>query len=317
MFRSNHNKRLIVIVGPTAVGKTELAIKLAERLNGEIVSADSRLFYQGMDIGTAKPGRADLSRVRHYLIDSVPPAETWSLAIFQKKASEAIDEILSHGRQPFLVGGTGQYVRAVIEGWEMPTQPPDPRLRNVLEAWAHDVGPIALHDKLELLDQEAAGIIDPNNVRRTIRALEVIFWTGRLFSKQRRIRTCPYSYLMIGLSRPRSELYARIDQRIDDMIKNGLVEETRKLLEKGYDPDLPALSAIGYHEIIQYIQGEISLEEAVILIKRKTRNFVRRQANWFKPEDPNIHWFTMRENTIDEIEKFILSGEGWISPGGE
>ncbi len=316
MYRSD-SPSLVVIVGPTAVGKTELAIHLAERLGGEIVSADSRLFYRGMDIGTAKPSQNDLNRVRHHLIDVADPSEIWSLALFKEKAHQAIEEIHERGNLPFLVGGTGQYIRAVIEGWEMPPQAPDAKLRKVLEGWAHEIGAFSFHQKLALLDPEAAGMIDPSNVRRMVRALEVIFWTGGRFSQQRRQKACPYRVLMVGLTRPRPELYSRIDQRIDRMIQDGLIRETQALLGAGYPPDLPALSAIGYREIISYLNGQMPLEETILLIKRKTRNFVRRQANWFKRGDPNIRWFTSGEKTLDEIEEYIRSGSGWISPVGE
>ncbi|MCC6147606.1 MAG: tRNA (adenosine(37)-N6)-dimethylallyltransferase MiaA [Anaerolineaceae bacterium] len=305
---------LVVIIGPTAVGKTELAINLAERLGGEIISADSRLFYMGMNIGTAKPSPEDLSRVRHHLIDVTSPTEPWSLARFQSEARRAVEEIYGRGKLPFLVGGTGQYVRAVIEGWEMPPQSPDPALRQVLVEWAEEIGPFNLHEKLAALDPEAASLIDARNVRRTVRALEVIFWTGRAFSAQRRQEGCPYRLLMIGLTRPRTELYARIDQRIDRMIADGFIQEVQGLLAAGFNPQLPALSAIGYHEITSYLQGEIDQQEAVRLIKRKTRNFVRRQANWFKPDDPWIRWFVMKEGVTEEAALYIQSEGGWILP---
>lgn len=303
---------LVVIVGPTAVGKTELAINLAERLGGEVVSADSRLFYRGMDIGTAKPSQEDQNRVRHHLIDVADPSESWSLALFKEKAHQAIEDIHQRGKLPFLAGGTGQYIRAVIEGWEMPAQAPDARIRKALEDWAGEIGANTLHRKLALLDPEAAEIIDPSNVRRTVRALEVIFWTGRRFSQQRRQKAPPYRVLIVGLTRPRTELYSRIDQRVDRMIQDGLIEETQTLLKAGYSPDLPALSAIGYREIIHYLFNQIPLEEAILLIKRKTRNFVRRQANWFKPDAPNIRWFAAGENTLDETEQYIRF---WLRTG--
>ena len=313
MYRAD-SLPLVVIVGPTAVGKTELAIRLAERLNGEIISADSRLFYRGMDIGTAKPSLNDQNKVRHHLIDVADPSETWSLALFKEKAHQAIAEIHGRGNLPFLVGGTGQYVRAVIEGWELPPQSPDVKLRKVLEEWANEIGASSFHQKLSMLDPEAARMIDPSNVRRTVRALEVIFWSGKRFSQQRRQKDCPYRVLIVGLTRPRTELYSRIDQRIDQMILDGLIEEAKALLESGYSPDLPALSAIGYREIVSYLKGQMSLEEAILLIKRKTRNFVRRQANWFKLDDPNIRWFTTGEQAVNEIASYIRSGKGWIVP---
>lgn len=296
---------LIVILGPTAVGKTEISLQLAERLNGEVVSADSRLFYRGMDIGTAKPSPEERARVPHHLIDIAAPDETWSLALFQRAAHQAIADIHSRGKLPFLVGGTGQYLRAVYEGWELPEQRPHPRLRAALEAWGKSIGPEALHTRLARLDPQAAARIEPRNLRRTVRALEVIFLTGKRFSAQRRRGAAPYRTLLIGLTRPREELYARVDARIQAMLEAGLVEEVRSLLARGYAPDLPAMSAIGYKQIAAYLRGESTLEEAVAQIKRLTRQFVRRQANWFKTGDPQIHWFRVEENTVEQVEAEI------------
>ena len=298
---------LVVILGPTAVGKTEVAIQLAERLGGEIVSADSRLFYRGMDIGTAKPTPEQRARVPHHLIDVAGPDEIWSLALFQKEARRAIASIDQRGRLPFLVGGTGQYIRAVTQGWQPPKTQPDPRLRKILENWAQEVGPDGLHARLAVLDPQAAEQIDYRNLRRTIRALEVILTSGRRFSSQRGRLPSPYRLLQLGLKRPRPELYARLDARIQSMLDAGLVEEVRSLLQRGYDPDLPTLSAIGYREIISYLIGEINLEEAVRQIQRATRLFVRRQANWFKETDPDIHWFDAGPRVVDEMETAIRS----------
>ncbi|GAB4525910.1 MAG: tRNA (adenosine(37)-N6)-dimethylallyltransferase MiaA [Anaerolineales bacterium] len=296
---------LIVLLGPTAVGKTELSLQLAEHLNGEIVSADSRLFYRGMDIGTAKPSPEERARVPHHLIDVADPDETWSLALFQRAAHKAIADIHARGRLPFLVGGTGQYLRAVYEAWELPEQRPHPRLRAVLETWGTQIGAPALHDRLAYLDPQAAARIEPNNLRRTVRALEVIFLTGRRFTDQRRRGDAPYLTLLIGLTRPREELYARVDARIQAMLAAGLVDEVRALLAHGYSPDLPAMSAIGYRQIAAALQGEYCLEEAITLIRRLTRQFVRRQANWFKTDDPQIHWFPMGESTLTQVEAEI------------
>jgi tRNA dimethylallyltransferase len=303
---------LIVIVGPTAVGKTEISIQLAERFGGEIVSADSRLFYRGMDIGTAKPTAEELRRVPHHLIDVAAPDNIWGLAVFQKAAHAAITEIQSRGRLPFLVGGTGQYVRAVIETWDLPAQEPDFAMRAILEAWAAEIGPLGLHQKLALIDPQAAARIDPNNVRRTVRALEVIFHTGKRFSDQGGKKKSIYSVLQIGFIRPRPELYSRIDLRIEQMLKSGFMDEVQVLLNQGYAPDLPTLSAIGYREMIAHLQGKMSLEDAVIQMKRLTRVFVRRQANWFNSIDPNINWFQVEPGTVDRVEQFIRSGKGWI-----
>lgn len=297
---------IILIVGPTAVGKTELAICLAERLNGEIVSADSRLFYRGMDIGTAKPPQAETMRVPHHLIDIVNPDETLSLAVFQEMAREVISQIHSRGKLPFLVGGTGQYVRAVTEGWTPPAVQPDARLRNVLETLQEQRSEEWLYEKLKILDPVAASAIDLRNVRRTIRALEVIFTTGKKFSEQRGQSDSPYHLVTVGLNRPRAELYQRVDERIEKMFADGLIDEVRGLLNKGYSPLLPSMSAIGYRECVSVVQGSMTMEQAKAEMKRLTRVFVRRQANWFKESDPNIRWFDpSSENIFNEIETHI------------
>ncbi len=300
---------LVVILGPTAVGKTETAIQLAERLGGEIVSADSRLFYRGMDIGTAKPTAEERARVPHHLIDVADPDETWSLAIFQRAARKVIAEVHARGNLPFLVGGTGQYLRAVTEGWAPPAIAPDPRLRSALERMAEargEEGKYWLHAALRRMDPQAAARIDPRNLRRTLRALEVILSSGRRFSEQRRRHAPPYRLLTIGLRRPRPQLYARIDERIEAMFAAGLLDEVRRLLAKGYSPDLPTMSAIGYREGVAVLRGEMSIEEAKAQMRRRTRAFVRRQANWFKEDDPAILWFDAgQENVIERIEARI------------
>jgi tRNA dimethylallyltransferase len=296
---------LLLIVGPTAVGKTELAIQLAERLNGEIVSADSRLFYRGMDIGTAKPSQQEMARVTHHLIDIADPDEILSLAVFQQKAREAITDIHTRNILPFLVGGTGQYVRAVTQGWNPPEVQPNEELRAELEKEKEERGIYWLHDKLKSLDPVAADNIDARNYRRTIRALEVIQTTGKKFSEQRGQGDSPYQLVTIGLSRPRTELYERVDQRIDVMFESGFIDEVRGLLAKGYSPSLPTMSAIGYRECIRVIQGELTEEQARAEIRRATRVFVRRQANWFKETDPEIQWFKMEDGMVDQVESYI------------
>lgn len=297
---------LIIILGPTAVGKTEASLQLAERLNGEIISVDSRLLYRGMDIGTAKPTLEERQRVLHHLIDVADPDEVWSLAMILQAVKGTIDGIHSRGRLPFLVGGTGQYIRAIVEGWQIPEVEPDPRLRDVLVNWAEEIGEKALYHKLEKIDPVAATRIEPQNLRRTVRALEVILTTGKLFSSQRESDPPPYEVLMLGMSRPREELYTRVDARIQKMLENGLVEETQRLLDQGYLPSLPSLSAIGYRQVIQYLQGDLPLEEVVTQMKRITRRFVRHQANWFKDDDPNIHWFQVGPSVIDQMETEIV-----------
>ena len=296
---------LVVVLGPTAVGKTEVSIQLAERLHGEIVSADSRLFYRGMDIGTAKPTLKEQARVSHHLLDVADPDQIWGLAEYQMAAHQVITAIHARERLPFLVGGTGQYVRAVTEDWQIPPVAPDRQLREVLERWAASIGPDGLHTRLAVVDPQAAAQIDYHNLRRTVRALEVIFTTGKRFSDQRLKGTSPYQLFLLGLTRPRGELYARIDARIETMFDQGLIGEVQQLLNKGYDPSLPTLSAIGYSEAIAFIQGRMTIEQAKESMKRRTRLFVRRQANWFKAEDTHIHWFTAGSTKLDEIESAI------------
>jgi len=296
---------LIIIVGPTAVGKSETALHLAERLRGEIVSADSRLFYRGMDIGTAKPTPVEQARVPHHLIDVADPNESWSLAEFQQAAAKAIAEIHGRGGLPFLVGGTGQYIHAVTQGWSVPAGTPQPHLRNIIQKWANVIGHASLHARLNVIDPAAASLIDSRNVRRTIRALEVIFLSGRRFSDQRRKLLSPYRLLTIGLTRPRAELYARIDARIQAMLAAGWVDEVQDLLKRGFSCALPSMSAIGYGEICAFLHGQMTLEESIRLIQRRTRIFVRRQAAWFRSDDPNIHWFDAVEGMLDQMENTI------------
>jgi tRNA dimethylallyltransferase len=296
---------LIVIVGPTAVGKTSTAIALAKIFNGEIISADSRQLYRKMVIGTAKPTEEEQKAVPHHLIDVADPDEGWNLAIYQQEAYRIIDDIHQRGKLPLLVGGTGQYIRSIIEGWLIPPQRPDIKLRDALNNWADAIGPKGLYERLKMLDPEAASNIDHRNLRRTVRALEVIFKTGERFSELRNRQECPYKPIILGIERPREALYERVDQRIDQMLEAGLVDEVRSLLDAGYSPDLRTMSAIGYGEIINHLKGQISYEEAVTLIKRNTRTFVRRQANWFKPDDPRITWVEASDEMVDQMEEII------------
>ena len=298
---------VIFIVGPTASGKTDAGIRLARAVSGEVVSADSRYLYRGMDIGTAKPGLEERQGIPHWLIDVADPDETWSLSLFRSAADEAIRDIHSRGKWPIVVGGTGQYVRAILEGWTIPEGEPDHRLRDALEKWGKEIGAEELHRKLSLLDPEAAANIQWQNMRRTVRALEVIFTSGRKFSSQRTVKDSPYKALIFGMKRERAELYERIDRRVDFMIANGLVEETAGLLEKGYTEDLPSMSAIGYKEICDYLNKKSSLDETARLIKFRTHNYVRRQANWFKSGDPAIHW--VAPDDLETMLQIINSGE--------
>lgn len=292
---------LIVILGPTAVGKTELSLQVAESLEGEIVSADSRLFYRGMDIGTAKPSPQQREMVPHHLIDVADPDEVWNLAIYLREAKKTIRDIHRRGKLPFLVGGTGQYIEALVEGWRIPSVRPDEEMREILRAWADEVGVEGIRKRLEEIDPRAARQIDGPNLRRMIRALEVIFHTGNKFSDEKGKGPTPYHVLKLGLTRPREELYQRIDARIYAMLDEGLIDEVKSLLEKGYSPDLPPLSAIGYRQIIHYLNGVITLEEAIRQMKSRSHTYVRKQANWFQKDDPEIIWFTVTEDTAQEM----------------
>jgi tRNA dimethylallyltransferase len=303
---SPNNPPLVAIVGPTAVGKTEIAIQLAERVDGEIVSADSRLLYRGMDIGTAKPSVTDRARVPHHLIDVADPDEIWSLAVFQDAAQKAIADIHSRGKLPLLVGGTGQYLRAILEGWVPPKLEARPELRKALEDWANEIGKDGLHARLTRLDPDAARTIDPRNLRRTIRALEVIFSTGIKFSESRGRIGSLYRVIQIGLTRPRAELYRRIEDRIAAMLQEGWLDEVRSLIAKGYSAELPSMSAIGYGQLIRHLHGEITIDEARAEISHATRMFVRHQANWFKKNDPNNHWFEAGNvDPVPKMEKLV------------
>ncbi len=308
-MRSTHGRwalnPLIVIVGPTAVGKTKLALRLCQEFNGEVISADSRQVYRGMDIGTAKPTPEERERIPHHLVDIVDPNETLTLAQYQELAYKAIEDVLAHGKVPFLVGGTGQYVRAVVEGWNIPRVPPDEKLRKKLYRKAEDKGWEALHAHLKEVDPLAAEKIDPRNVRRVVRALEVYLKTGRPISRLQTKKPPPYRILQIGLTMERKRLYQLIDERVDRMIEQGLVEEVKRLVEKGYDYNLPSMSALGYREIGMYLRGEISLEEALRLIKSHTRRFVRHQYTWFRLDDPDIHWFEVREGVYEKVRREV------------
>jgi tRNA dimethylallyltransferase len=273
---------LLAIVGPTAVGKTSLAIRLAQALDAEIVSADSRQIYRAMDIGTAKPTAAERAAVPHHLIDIADPDAEFSLGVYQDLAGAAIADIATRGRLPLLVGGTGQYLAAVLQGWNVPRVAPQPELRAALEREAHEQGAPALHHRLAQIDPPAAASIQPTNIRRVIRALEVYQITGRPISEQQTMRAPPYRAQTLWLTLPSVALYARIDARIDAMIAAGLVGEVRELLARGYGWDLPAMSGLGYREFRPYLAGECTLAEAIQRLKYDTHAFARRQPNWFR-----------------------------------
>jgi tRNA dimethylallyltransferase len=289
-------KPLIIVLGPTAVGKTALALELAEALNTDIISADSRQIYRKMDIGTAKPTPAQQARVFHHLIDLVDPDETLSLAQYLWAAQAAIQRQHESERPALLVGGTGQYITAVEDGWNVPQVPPNAALRAELEAYAQQAGASALHARLAALDPAYAARTHPNNIRRVVRALEVCLTTGSTMTALQQKRPVPYAVLRLGLTLKRDQLYARADERVHQMIAAGLVEEVRSLLAHGYDPSLPSLSSIGYQEIIAHLRGDMTLEEAITRIQFNTHDFIRRQEVWFRGHDYGILW-----HNVDEI----------------
>ena len=305
------HRPLIAVFGPTAVGKTTTAIRLCRDFEGEIISADSRQIYRGLDIGTAKPTPEEQAAAVHHLIDVVDPDQVLGLAEYQEMAYAAIENVLHRNRIALLVGGTGQWVQAVLQGWGVPRVPPDYELRAELEAEVARVGPQSLHARLTSVDPVGAGKIDYRNVRRVIRALEVYLKTGIPFSDHQRAQPPPYRILQIGLTMPREMLYVRVDDRIDRMMEAGLLAEVKTLLDEGYGLDLPAMSGLGYRQIGKHLAGELSLEEAVHFIKKETRRFVRQQYNWFQLDDPTIHWFDISLDVYQSIKrttKVFLAG---------
>lgn len=300
---------LIVLLGPTAVGKTDLSLQLCEHVGGEVVSADSRQIYRGMDIGTAKATVAEQARVPHHLLDLRNPDAVLTLAEYQQHAYSAIDAIHRRGRVPFLVGGTALYVRAVVAGLRIPEVPPDPVLREQLETELAALGLAHLVARLQALDPATAGQIDLRNPRRVLRALEIVILTGHSKVDLEGAEPPPYRILQVALSRERDELYRRVDARVDQMIAAGLVEETRHLLAAGYAARLPAMTSLGYREITAMLQGSLSLDEAVARIKIETHRFVRHQMTWFR-KMPGLHWFDLALTPAPAIERFVTD---WLA----
>ena len=286
---------LLAVVGPTAVGKSALALELAETLGGEIVSADSRQVYRYMDVGTAKPSATDRARVPHHLVDIVDPDEEYSFALFLRQAAAAIQDIRARGRLPILAGGSGQYVWGLLEGWTPPSVPPDLDLRRRLEAEAQERGYAALHARLREIDPAAAARIDPRNVRRVVRALEVASnprrRSGAHPASPRKTGSPPFDSLVLGLYMDRQALYQRIDRRVDAMIEAGWLDEVRRLLQRGCTVDLPSLSGLGYVQMARVAADQLSLEAAVAEIKTRTHRFARQQLGWFRQTDDRIRWF--------------------------
>lgn len=283
---------LIAVVGPTAVGKTALAIALAQRLDGEIINADSRQVYAGMDIGTAKPTAAELRAAPHHLIDIRTPDAPISLGEYLPLAQAAIADIAGRNKLPILCGGTGQYVWALLEGWRVPAVAPDAALRAGLERRAARDGALALWQELHRANPQRAAATDPHNLRRIIRALEVQHYSGSSIADKPggKAKSPPYRALVIGLTMERAALYARIDARFDGMMRAGLEGEARGLAAAGYALGQGPLSGVGYRELGQYFAGDITLDAAVARAKTQTHRLVRRQYTWFKPGDGRIRW---------------------------
>ena len=286
---------LLAVVGPTAVGKTALAIALAQRLDGEIVNADSRQVYTGMDIGTAQPTAAERRAAPHHLVGIRPPDAPISLGEYLPLAQDAIAAISGRNKLPILCGGTGQYVWALLEGWQVPAAPPDAAYRGQLERRADQGGTLALWQELQRANPQRAAAIDPHNRRRIIRALEIQQHHGGNFGGKAAIP--PYRVLVIGLTMPRAALYARIDARFDAMMSLGLEDEARNLAAAGHTLGQGPLSGVGYRELGQYFAGEMTLDEAVARAKTQTHRLVRRQYTWFKPSDARIRWLDVDTDT--------------------
>ena len=305
--RSDFKQFLVVIVGPTAVGKSELALHLAQSLNGEIINADSRQVYRYMDIGTNKPSLAERTSVPHHLIDVVEPNEDFSLAMYHQLATAAINAIQQKGKLSLLVGGSGLYVWSLVEGWKIPQVSPNQELRSRLEARAGQEGSNILYQELQSIDSLAAAKIHPNNTRRIIRALEIYQAAQQPPSQLQRQREPGFSTTIIGLTLERSELYRRIDCRVDKMIQKGLVEEVEKLLKMGYSLSLPSMSGIGYKQIGQFLRSELSFAAAIDRIKYETHRLARHQYAWFRLSDTRIHWLDAASSSIDEATKLVKS----------
>jgi len=288
---------LIAVVGPTAVGKSDLALRVAQRLDAEIVNADSRQVYRYMDIGTGKPTPDERALVPHHIFDVVEPHEDFSLGLYRKLAIDSINGIRAAGRVPLLVGGTGQYIWSVVEGWQVPEIPPDTAFRREMEDRARTFGHQALHDELTTIDPVAAATIQATNVRRVVRALEVHHATGELPSLLLwRKKGLAESTLVLGVGMDRARLVARADARVDRMVMLGFPEEVRALMERGYGPSLPSMSSIGYREMYAHIRGEYDLATAVERTKLETHRLIRRQHTWFGPTDERIVWLDASES---------------------
>ncbi len=302
-------KPLIAIVGPTATGKSQLAVTLAAGFSGEIVNADSRQIYRYMNIVTAKPTQFERVKIQHHLIDIVDPDQDFSLATYQKIAYDSIDSIHNRGKVPFLVGGSGLYIWAVLEGWQIPEVEPDAAFRKRLYALAEEKGTQVLYEELQKKDPQAASKILPANLRRVVRALEICNAFSPKAAPTGKKNPPPYEVLIIGLTAPRADLYRLIDLRVDDMLQKGMVEEVKYLMDKGYGLHLSSMSGIGYRQIALYLNGKMDLQEALQKIKNETHRFARKQYAWFHLDDERINWFDIcsdyYEDTCGIVNNFL------------
>ena len=300
---STQNRKLIVILGPTASGKSELGLKLAKKFNGEIISADSRQIYRKMDIGTSKPTKKERKIIKHYLIDIKKPNQLYTVWEYKRNAIEAINQTIKRDKVPFLVGGTGLYIKAIVDNLEIPKVKPDWKLRKSLELKIKTRGLKSLYDELIKIDPEAAYIVDSQNPRRIIRALEVAIKTKKPFSQQRKKGKSLFDSLEIGLSVSEEKLKEKIEKRVAKMVKIDLVKEVKNLIEI-YDKNLSTFDAIGYREIIDYLNKKISLAEAIEKIKKNTWHFAKRQMTWFK-KDQRIIWVKSQKEAEKLVKEFL------------
>lgn len=299
---------LLVIIGPTAVGKTALSLKIAQEFRGEILSGDSMQVYRYMDIGTAKASEEERAVVPHHLIDLYEPDYPFSVQEFQKIARKTIEEVYQRSHLPMLVGGTGLYVESVTHNYLMPEVEENPSLRQKLRELAEREGNEELHNRLQKIDPVSASKLHPNDQKRLIRALEVYHQTGQPMSQLKRKGESPYRSLWIGLTMPRDLLYERINLRVDLMIQQGLVEEVKMLRQMGYNATATSMQAIGYKEIHRYLDGEWSLEYAIEQIKKGSRNYAKRQLSWFRRSD-EIYWYDVTQKGFKEEIKELVAGK--------
>jgi len=299
-------RRLVAIVGPTASGKSGVALELARELGGEIVNADSRQVYRGMDIGTAKPTVAERGRIRHHLSDIAEPADGFSLALYRRDARAVLEDIWERNTFAWLVGGTGQYVWALLEDWQVPDVVPDEALRATLATFAEREGAGALHARLAEVDPLAAERLDARNIRRVIRALEVFEHTGVPMSTWQTKGKPDFEFLLFGIDVPRDILYERIDRRVEEMFAGGLVGEVETLLSGWVPADAPAMSSIGYGEVVRYLRGETTLAAAIQATQFATHRLARQQAQWFRRDDKRITW--VRDAEDIEMQANIFTG---------